>query len=249
MTDDVARVAARHRERWLAQARDGVARLEDDPRDPVARGLLGEAAARLTEAPTWVTEARDRFLVPVRPELPLRTERLVLRRLRLEDAADLHAYYGRDDVAAYLLAPPVAADEAVAEIHRRLGTGEAPGTPPEGLGLVMELDGRVVGDVVLMFKPPHYSQAELGWVVHPDVAGRGLATEAARAMLDLGFGHYGFHRITAELDARNERSARLAERLGMRREAHRLADYWSKGAWTDSLQYALTAAEWAATRS
>ena len=106
----------------------------------------------------------------------------------------------------------------------------------------MVFEGRVIGDMVLMFRG--HSQAELGWVIHPDFGGRGLATEAARALLDIGFGHYGFHRVWADLDARNTASARLCVRLGMRFEAHRLQDVWSKGEWTDSLQYAVLATEW-----
>ena len=48
-------------------------------------------------------------------------------------------------------------------------------------------------------------------------------------MLRLGFEHFGLRRIVANLDARNDRSAALCERLGMRRETHRLGDFWSKG--------------------
>ena len=84
--------------------------------------------------------------------------------------------------------------------------------------------------------------------VRCDAAGPGhgalVGSEAAREMLRVGFEHYGFHRIYAELDARNGPSARLAERLGMRREAHRIQDFWSQGEWTDSYQYAILATEW-----
>jgi RimJ/RimL family protein N-acetyltransferase len=50
--------------------------------------------------------------------------------------------------------------------------------------------------------------------------------------------------VTAQLDARNDRSAALCERLGMRRESHKRRDFWSKGEWTDSLEYAVLADEW-----
>ena len=60
---------------------------------------------------------------------------------------------------------------------------------------------------------------EIGYVFNPDFGGRGFATEAARAMLRLGFEELGLHRIVARVDERNESSARLARRLGMRQEA------------------------------
>jgi len=81
------------------------------------------------------------------------------------------------------------------------------------------------------------SRGEIGWVFHPDHTGQGFATEAVRAVLDLAFGFYRMHRVVAQLDSRNEPSARLCERVGMRREGHLRQDWWSKGEWTDTLVY------------
>ena len=243
-------------ERLQAQAREAMARLEADPRDPDGRGSLAEATDTLdrllmpstdvdrarhggtTPREEWVDRLRRDHLTVGPPELPIRTERLVLRRHDLErDIEDLHAYYGREDVATYLLQDPFSR----AEFDDRMREWET--ADDRVFGVVVELDGRVVGDVVLMFRGP--SVAEIGWVLHPDAGGRGIATEAARAIIDGGFRHSGFHRIYADLDARNTASARLCERLGMRRETHRLRDVWSKGEWTDSYQYGVLAEEWA----
>ena len=245
--------AARRRDRLVAQAEAALARLAQDPRDHVARGSLHEAVERLdrhlgTEDPgdrqlreRLVEDVRRRHLSPPLPPLPVRTERLLLRLREPHDIDDLHAIYGRDDVTELLLQPALARDELELWLSERAASDEE-----DAVGLLAEHDGRVVGEVSLAFHGP--TQAELGWTFHPDVGGRGLATEAARALLDLGFGHYALHRITAELDARNTASRRLCERLGMRLEGHRLADYWSKGEWTDTLQYALLAGEWDARR-
>ena len=240
--------------RLLDQARWAVARLTEHPRDPVGRGSLDEAADGLerllgpdtgydrlrsggaTVRDTWVDGVRRGHLAVAPPQLPIRTERLLLRDHRPEDVADVFAYYGRDDVATYLLYDAWSRAD-FDDRFRQWDSGEG-----KTFGFVIEHDGRVVGDVVLMFRGA--SQAELGWVIHPGVGGRGFATEATRVLLDLAFDHYGFHRVYAELDARNTASARLCERLGMRREALRLRDYWSKGEWTDTLQYAVLAEEW-----
>jgi RimJ/RimL family protein N-acetyltransferase len=111
---------------------------------------------------------------------------------------------------------------------------------------VIEHEGTAVGDVVLFFEGAGLCNAEIGWMLHPSAAGKGLATEAARAGLALAFEHYGVRRVVANLDAANERSAALAQRLGMRREVHRLADFWAKGRWTDSYEYAILREEWEA---
>ncbi|MFP3366304.1 GNAT family protein, partial [Pseudoalteromonas sp. SIMBA_148] len=59
----------------------------------------------------------------------------------------------------------------------------------------------------------------------------------------LGFETSGLHRVVAQMDARNTASARLAEMLGMRREAHHRQDLWSKGERTDTLVYAMLASD------
>src|SRR5690606_40932683 len=56
--------------------------------------------------------------------------------------------------------------------------------------------------------------------------------------LSAAFDVYGLHRVAAQMDARNSASARLAERVGMRREAHLRSNWWCKGEWTDTLIYA-----------
>jgi RimJ/RimL family protein N-acetyltransferase len=67
---------------------------------------------------------------------------------------------------------------------------------------------------------------------------------AASAVLDLGFGELGLNRVVARLDPRNENSAKLAVRLGMRQEAHFVRNEIFKGEWTDELVYAVLADEW-----
>ena len=64
-------------------------------------------------------------------------------------------------------------------------------------------------------------------------------------MLRIGFDELGLHRVVGRLDARNGASARVLERLGMRREALLVDNEWVKGEWTSELAYALLAEEWA----
>jgi RimJ/RimL family protein N-acetyltransferase len=82
--------------------------------------------------------------------------------------------------------------------------------------------------------------------VHPDHQGRGYATEAAAALLELAFDGFGMHRVIGRLEARNTPSARVLEKLGMRREAHFVENELVKGEWQSELVYAVLAAEWAA---
>ena len=69
----------------------------------------------------------------------------------------------------------------------------------------------------------------------------GVQTCALPILLDLALGKSGLHRVAARMDARNTASARLAERVGMRREAHLREDWWSKGEWTSTLEFGVLA--------
>jgi RimJ/RimL family protein N-acetyltransferase len=86
-------------------------------------------------------------------------------------------------------------------------------------------------------------------VFDPSFAGRGYATEAARAMLGLAFDGLGLHRVVARLDERNEGSAKVARRLGMRQEARLVHNEIFKGEWSTELGFALLAAEWRDVRA
>ncbi len=58
--------------------------------------------------------------------------------------------------------------------------------------------------------------AEIGWILLPGRRGRGYATEAGRAVMELGFRLFGAKRVIAHCDERNAASRRVMERLGMR---------------------------------
>ncbi len=174
--------------------------------------------------------------------LPIRTERLTLRLHTESDLDALHAYYSDPDVVRYLLTHPWTEESGrrtVAKLVERKGLE----TPARALALVVEHEGEVVGDVALWSTDETGAVGEIGWAFHPSAAGRGLATEAAAAVLDVAFGHYGMHRVSAQLDPRNTASARLCERLGMHREALHRQSWWSKGEWTDTEVFAALASD------
>ncbi len=257
----------------VAEAAAAVDLLRHDPHDPLARGMLGEAVdgvlgvsgldsllrpmtaydrLRLggpTLREQWVDGPRAEFLTPAPPVWPLRTERLVLRPYAPGDAEAFVAAWASEEWTSMLLTRPMNRAE-VTEMVRRRTTSE----DTTFVSLVLETHdgdgaGEVVGDVLLHLQGTGLSEGEIGWTILPQHGGRGYATEAARAVLRLGFEHYGLRRIVANLDARNDRSAALCERLGMRREVARTADFWSKGTWTSSYEYALLRDEWSTAQA
>ncbi|MEU4386540.1 GNAT family N-acetyltransferase [Promicromonospora sp. NPDC023805] len=174
--------------------------------------------------------------VPAAPEWPLVTERLRLRPVALADAEAFLGWRSRAEVVRFMYQPPWDLPTAQA----KLSTWST--APFEEVGdvlvLAIEADGGVVGEAMLKWAAGA-RQAELGYALHPDVSGRGLATEAARATLELAFTTYGFHRVFARIDEENAASVRVAERLGMRPEAHLLENDQRDGVWSNEVVYAL----------
>ena len=181
------------------------------------------------------------------PIYPLLTERLALRPFVDDDLDAFHAIQSRPDVVRYLYWEPRSLEEAREMLGRRMRQTVI---DKEGDGLHLAADlrasGQLVGHFNLVLSSQAHRQGEVGFVVHPDHHGHGYATEGATLMLRLGFEELALHRIVGRCDARNTASARLMERLGMRREAHLLENEFVKGEWTDELVYALLDREWRA---
>jgi RimJ/RimL family protein N-acetyltransferase len=177
---------------------------------------------------------------------PVHTERLTLRPAAPDDADATWRFRGLEEVARWLTRLPASLEE-----HRTRFQD------PESLAMtiVLELDGEVIGDLMLRVEDAWSQaevedrargvQAELGWVLHPDHAGRGYATEALRELLRLCFDVLGLRRVSAYCFAANEASWRLMERVGMRRETYTVRDSLHRsGEWLDGMGYALLADEW-----
>lgn len=166
----------------------------------------------------------------------VRTERLRLRPYRSGDEAQLLEFYSDDDVCRYLLHGPWTADDAAKAVRERQ---DRRALADGALNLVVELGEHVIGNVAAWFVNDTDHTVELGWVFSTSYSGRGYASEAVEALLNEVFALDRVHRATAQMDGRNTASARLAERVGMRREAHFREDWWSKGEWTDTLVFAV----------
>ncbi len=180
-------------------------------------------------------------------ELPLRTERLVVRMLR---PADAEAYRSiRDDplVARHQLWElPFTLETAERHLADQAETDEIIVGDWTTLGI--ELDGELIGDI-----PVHLhaagGPAEIGYNLRPARWGHGYASEAVGAVAAHLFEQVGICRLYGELDPENVASQRVLEAVGLRVEALARRSFWWRGAWSDNLSYSATAEEHAAWRS
>jgi len=179
----------------------------------------------------------------------VRTERLVIRPVEAADAAAFLTWRSRPEVVKYMYQAPWTPELAEQKLATWSETRsfEKDGDAIQFAVARAESPGRLIGELMLK-RAAGEGQAEVGWTFHPDVHGRGLATEAAAALLRLAFGHFGFHRVMARVDAENEASARLCARLGLRLEARLVENDKRLGedAWASELDFAILDREFAA---
>lgn len=176
----------------------------------------------------------------------LRTPRLTLRPMTLDDAADLAARRSDQTTAEYQGWPtPYPLERAVALIEGMIARG---GTTLGGwsqLACVRNEDGVTVGDMALHLDDAGHN-GEIGYTLHPWARGKGYATEASLAVLEYGFEVWGLHRFEASIDPRNDASRRVLERLGFRHEGTLIESYWLGDTVTDDARFGLLRREWQA---
>ncbi|MDJ0345149.1 GNAT family protein [Streptomyces sp. H10-C2] len=173
----------------------------------------------------------------------LETPRLRLRRFQPGDAPALAAYRSDPEVARYKSwTAPVSIDSATAFVR---ACGEADPGQPGWFQYAIELkaDGSLAGDVGVRLHD-NRMQADLGVTLAAGRQRSGYAIEAVRAVLEDLFTRRGLHRVSAECDARNTRSAQLLERAGFQLEGRRPEFTWLKDEWTDDLLFGLLADRW-----
>jgi RimJ/RimL family protein N-acetyltransferase len=181
--------------------------------------------------------------------MELRSRRLILRTFLELDLEPFCAYRSDPEVAKYQSwEAPYPREKAAAFIHAmRAREPHEPGQWYQ-LAIVVRSTRLMIGDCALHILAEDPRQAEVAFTLAPRHQGHGYATEAVRCLLDYLFEELDLHRVIGICDARNERSARLLERIGMRREAHHVECHWMKGEWTSEYEYATLRWEWSARR-
>ena len=146
-------------------------------------------------------------------EFPLVTERLLVRPMEPSDEDALHEVWSHPDVLASLgHAGPWPRAASSDRLRTKMAHQERHGF---AVWAVVERDsGRLVGETGLQLLEGG-PDVEVGWRVHPDLQGRGYATEAAGAAIAAGFARLGLERIVAVVEPGNAASRRVTEKLGM----------------------------------
>lgn len=179
---------------------------------------------------------------------PRETERLILREAREEDLDGLLRFRNRPETWYWLLSTRL--DPSAFHAHWRKSQDD-----PRDHAALAELDGTPVGIVSLEVRDAmgqdspaecEGAEAEIGYILDPAYAGRGLATEIARELVAVAFDNLDVRRVTAGCYADNRASRRVLEKVGLRQEQYGVGDSWhAELGWVDGCGYAMLRDEWA----
>jgi RimJ/RimL family protein N-acetyltransferase len=173
----------------------------------------------------------------------IRTERLALRPFEAGDFEAVHRYGSDPAVVRYTSFGPNTPEETRAFLDR---TAEDAAKEPRmafDFAITVPPSNEPIGGCGIYLREARRQIGELGYCLRRQSWGQGIAPEAVNAMLDLGFGDLGLHRIFARCHPDNRNSARVMEKCGMRYEGHLRESHFIKGEWWDFLQYSVLARE------
>jgi RimJ/RimL family protein N-acetyltransferase len=178
-------------------------------------------------------------------ELPIETERLVLRRFKPEDLDAVAIYQSLPEIQRYFdwKVRDRAECKSVLDIMCSQKSLQRPGDSV-ALAVVKADDDTVIGQACVKWTDATASQAELRFAMNPAYRKQGFCSEMIKAMLDLGFDHFNFHRIFVRCSGKSHSTARLLKSIGFRLEAHYREHALFQGEWDEELHFAILDREW-----
>jgi len=175
--------------------------------------------------------------------LPIKTQRLLLRKLELTDLPDILEILTDEEVFRYDERPPMEEDEVKTWLEQTLK--ERLSDPRGVLTLGLELQGvkKIIGLLSFRYRDRDRQQARLNITVASGHQRQGLAFEALQAALGFGFRDIGLHRVVTMCDSRDAAGIRLFTKSGMRKEGESLRDRYFDDEWADSVWFAMLSEE------
>lgn len=172
------------------------------------------------------------------------TERLLLRRFRIDDAEDMFIWAGNPEVVKYLSYYP---HKDIYETMQVLKDWiNAYKNPAEyNWAIVLKEENRVIGNISVVLQDNDCYACHLGWQIDVSYWNKGIMTEAASAVIDYLFNKVGYDRISSGHDTRNIASGRVMEKVGMRLEGtFRRYCYQKDGSIGDKNYWAIIKSDW-----
>lgn len=173
----------------------------------------------------------------------LHTERLTLRRFKIEDAQAMFDNWASDErVTRYLTWTPHESPEFTKQL---LEDWCAAYENPSTYHWAIEFEEEAIGGISVVRLSERSEYAELGYCIGYDYWNKGIMSEAAKAVIHYLFAEVGLHRIGISHAVQNPASGRVAQKCGMTYEGTKRESFQSSaGEFLDIAEYAILKSEW-----
>lgn len=187
---------------------------------------------------------RKPFFRSVTLSFMIETPRLLLQEVQLSDAPHFHAYMTTEEYLKFLPLQAPTLEVIQRQIHHWMDDVKSERRMRFFLTARLKGSPDIVGEAILRVTDPSGGEAEIGWGLHPDHFGKGLATEIGAALLDFGFSKLRLHRIYARCHPQHKSSIRIMEKIGMTQEGLIREHYFVRDQWWSSHQSSILAREY-----
>jgi len=166
------------------------------------------------------------------------SERLLFRKFLLSDAKDLLLIRSNDAVMKYL---DIARFESIADVEKMVQTVSESYDNETGInwGIVEKHSNNFIGYFGFWRMIPEHCRAEIGYALKPEYWGRGYMYETINRMVRFGFKNMNLHSIEANVNPDNDKSKKVLEKIGFKKEAYFRENYLFNNRFLDSIIYSL----------
>jgi len=174
----------------------------------------------------------------------LETERLILRRFTMEDAAAMYSGWASDAEVTRYLTWPAHADIGVTQAILADWTARYAKKDWYQWAIELKQLGQPIGSIAVVDMQELAAKVHIGYCLSRAQWGRGIMTEALRAVIDHMFAAVEAERVEARFDPRNIGSGRVMEKAGMKFEATLERADWNNTGICDATYYRILRSEW-----
>ena len=169
----------------------------------------------------------------------LKTERLFLRKITMDDAGEIFFLRSNEIVLQFINKKPAVtmkdAEDFITRINDDIDAGEA----IMWAIALKENPGKLIGTICYWRLQKKNYRAEIGYVLHPQFWKKGIMKEAMLKVIEYGFTGMGLHSIEARINPANSASAAILKSTGFVQEAYFKEDFFFLGAFFDTAVYSM----------
>lgn len=178
----------------------------------------------------------------------LYTDRLILRRITLEDAQNFFEIRSNKELMSALDKEPFKNIEELLSFFEQIEAG-INSNKSIAWAVCLKDDNRMMGHVGYHKIDFVNHRAEIGYALLPKFQNKGLCSEALKAILDVAFNQFNFHSLEADVNPANNPSIKLITKMGFVKEAHFRENYFFKNVFLDSAIYSLLKKDYLSAQS